>query len=424
MLDATELANVWEACARRKVGHLDSQDVRTIRESAHMYLRVIDINGNGMVDYHEFFVFMLGGMEEKGPLKNMRDKLARNPMKTREIIQRFLKWDQDGDGFVTREELTEHLVEIEQLLGRRRTGLGQQLVDEMIAFGDVDGDGRFDLWEVAAHALGRRKVPVELLLYDISNGLSSKLSPILLGRHLEAIYHSSVLVYGEEYWFGGKIFKNLPPNRRCFGEPLTESRVPLQASEYFPELRVVRLGHTLATCEEFHRHLNGETSLEFTSESYDVMTHNCNTFSNEAITFLTGHGIPDAVRRLPELVVNTPTVQLLRPLLNKILGGFRGEADDQGVTDIGENGEAVTVPILDTILGQDVVIPSHILSEEHSQGAAGVSLIASVTREDSSTVDVKFFDPTSCEFHRQNRVKKSGVMTTDQHREALRSVPL
>ena len=131
-----------------------------------------------------------------------------------------------------------------------------------------------------------------------------------------------------------------------------------------------------------------------------------------------------AVRRLPELVVNTPTVQLLRPLLNKILGGFRGEADDQGVTDIGENGEAVTVPILDTILGQDVVIPSHILSEEHSQGAAGVSLIASVTREDSSTVDVKFFDPTSCEFHRQNRVKKSGVMTTDQHREALRSVPL
>merc|ERR1712136_340603 len=180
--------------------------------------------------------------------------------------------------------------------------------------------------EVAAHALGRRKVPVELLLYDISNGLSSKLSPILLGRHLEAIYHSSVLVYGEEYWFGGKIFKNLPPNRRCFGEPLTESRVPLQASEYFPELRVVRLGHTLATCEEFHRHLNGETSLEFTSESYDVMTHNCNTFSNEAITLLTGHGIPDAVRRLPELVVNTPTVQLLRPLLNKILGGFRGEA--------------------------------------------------------------------------------------------------
>ena len=116
MLDATELADVWEACARRRA-HITTEDVKTIRETAQMYLRIIDMNGNGLIDYQEFFVFMLGGMEERGPLKNMRDRLARNPAKTQEIIQRFLKWDVDGDGFVTRSELAAHLGEIEELSG-------------------------------------------------------------------------------------------------------------------------------------------------------------------------------------------------------------------------------------------------------------------------------------------------------------------
>ena len=199
---------------------------------------------------------------------------------------------------------------------------GEQLIDEMLKAGDVDGDGRFDLWEIAAHTLGRRKTPVELLIYDISNGLSSKLSPLLLGRHFEAIYHTSVVVFGEEYWFGGKIFKNSPPCTRCFGRPLTRSRVRLEASEYFPDLRVVRMGHTLATSEEFHRHLDLETRLDFTPASYDILTHNCNSFTNEAMMFLTGHGIPEEIKRLPELVTNTPTVKLLRPFLNRWLGGF------------------------------------------------------------------------------------------------------
>lgn len=423
MLDATELADVWEACARRRA-HITTEDVKTIRETAHMYLRIIDMNGNGLIDYQEFFVFMLGGMEERGPLKNMRDRLARNPAKTQEIIQRFLKWDVDGDGFVTRSELAAHLGEIEELSGGQTGKAGEQLIDEMLKAGDVDGDGRFDLWEIAAHTLGRRKTPVELLIYDISNGLSSKLSPLLLGRHFEAIYHTSVVVFGEEYWFGGKIFKNSPPCTRCFGRPLTRSRVRLEASEYFPDLRVVRMGHTLATSEEFHRHLDLETRLDFTPASYDILTHNCNSFTNEAMMFLTGHGIPEEIKRLPELVTNTPTVKLLRPFLNRWLGGFDAyDSQENGFLDVGSHGFDIRMPNLNdvasSVLGQEVVIKADVVGD-----AAASSLVACVTREDHDTVDVKYFDPNTCAFVRQTGLRRSDVMTTSQHRLATGPVRL
>jgi len=34
----------------------------------------------------------------------------------------------------------------------------------------VNHNGTVDLWELLAYALGRRKTPVELLLYDLSKG--------------------------------------------------------------------------------------------------------------------------------------------------------------------------------------------------------------------------------------------------------------
>merc|ERR1719353_322692 len=73
---------------------------------------------------------------------------------------------------------------------------------ELIHQLDISPDGRIDLWDVLALVLGRRKTPVELLLYDISNGVSKKFSGLLLGKRFEAIYHSAVLVFGSEYWYG------------------------------------------------------------------------------------------------------------------------------------------------------------------------------------------------------------------------------
>ena len=67
---------------------------------------------------------------------------------------------------------------------------------------DLDDDGQVDFNEFLSYAIGRRKQPVELILYDISNGVSARFSLILLGRQFEAIYHSGTLVFGTEFWYG------------------------------------------------------------------------------------------------------------------------------------------------------------------------------------------------------------------------------
>ena len=38
---------------------------------------------------------------------------------------------------------------------------------------------------------------VELWLFDLSNGMAKQLSPAFVGREIEGIWHTSVIVYGK-----------------------------------------------------------------------------------------------------------------------------------------------------------------------------------------------------------------------------------
>merc|ERR1712062_750827 len=97
----------------------------------------------------------------------------------------------------------------------------------------------------------------------------------------------------------------------------------------------------------------------------------------------------DAVRKLPELVMETPTVQIFRPFLNRWLGGFTGESTDEdttGIIDVGSDGQLMHHPSLDnvctSVLGEGVVLHADSLGEEHSQGAASTELVACVVKDD------------------------------------------
>lgn len=46
---------------------------------------------------------------------------------------------------------------------------------------------------------------VVLRVYDISQGMAKALSPALLGKQIEAIYHTGIAVYGREYFYSGGI---------------------------------------------------------------------------------------------------------------------------------------------------------------------------------------------------------------------------
>lgn len=47
---------------------------------------------------------------------------------------------------------------------------------------------------------------VSLHVYDLSQGLARQLSQQLIGRHFDGIYHTGIVVFGREYFFGGGIF--------------------------------------------------------------------------------------------------------------------------------------------------------------------------------------------------------------------------
>eukprot|EP00929_Paragymnodinium_shiwhaense_P056140 TRINITY_DN28107_c0_g1_i1.p1 TRINITY_DN28107_c0_g1~~TRINITY_DN28107_c0_g1_i1.p1 ORF type:complete len:360 (-),score=73.46 TRINITY_DN28107_c0_g1_i1:265-1344(-) len=267
----------------------------------------------------------------------LNDCLGKEPGKMGDLIQKFKSWDKNGDGYITRDELKENFSELcafawaDGVVTKdeaAQLAQAEEMVENFIEEADQDGDGRIDMWEAMAHALGRRKMPVEILLYDISNGVAQALGPLLLGRKAEAV-HSGVLVYGSEYWYGGKILRTDPPCRQAFGEPLTTPwGERLVMSEQRPDLPVVRAGYTFVTHEEFKKYLLAHVCPRYTGiEQYDLLTHSCNHFTDEVLKFLTGEGIPSRILELQRSFVTGPVLRL-RPYLNRYLGGF-GDAEKE-----------------------------------------------------------------------------------------------
>ena len=56
-----------------------------------------------------------------------------------------------------------------------------------------------------AYCLGYRRSAVWLNWYDVSRGYAKWLRSFL-GQDLEGIWHTGVVAFGREYWFGGKVW--------------------------------------------------------------------------------------------------------------------------------------------------------------------------------------------------------------------------
>lgn len=172
------------------------------------------------------------------------------------------------------------------------------------------GDHHEDLtyYDFANVLLSNKMADVQLYRYDISEGTGAWIAPLLLGKGFQGIWHTGIVVHGKEYWFGGNVFES-PPGTTPFGTPK----------------EIQTIGATMCTSEGLWNFIQRELIEEFTPENYDVLTHNCNHFSNACCMYLLNHHIPDDVLKQPELVMNSWAAQLLRPMLNEALGRF--EAD-------------------------------------------------------------------------------------------------
>lgn len=57
---------------------------------------------------------------------------------------------------------------------------------------------------------------VQLYIYDLTKGMASMMSQMLLGRHIEGVWHTAVVVYGREYFYGGQGIQScLPVSVQC-----------------------------------------------------------------------------------------------------------------------------------------------------------------------------------------------------------------
>ncbi|XP_078152719.1 uncharacterized protein LOC144547911 isoform X2 [Carex rostrata] len=141
---------------------------------------------------------------------------------------------------------------------------------------------------------------VVLNVYDLSNGLAKQFSTAFLGKPIEAVWHTGIEVYGIEYYFSGGIQQS-PAGATPFGTPL----------------QVVNLGVTHIPKDIFEEYLN-EIAPRYTSETYSILRHNCNNFSNDVAQFLVGVTIPEYILNLPNEVMSSPMASLILPMIQQL----------------------------------------------------------------------------------------------------------
>lgn len=117
--------------------------------------------------------------------------------------------------------------------------------------------------------------PVRIFVYDLSQGMASQFSQQLIGKQVDGIWHTSVIVYEKEYFYGGGVQSDHPKSTP-YGQPLRE----------------IDMGYTSIPQSTFHDFLN-EIAPRFSPDKYDLFKHNCNTFANEVVMFLNGKSIPE-----------------------------------------------------------------------------------------------------------------------------------
>ncbi|XP_031278299.1 desumoylating isopeptidase 1 [Pistacia vera] len=152
---------------------------------------------------------------------------------------------------------------------------------------------------------------VSLNVYDLSQGLARQLSTTFLGKAIEGIWHTGVVVYGNEYFFGGGI-QHTPAGTTPYGTPL----------------RVVDLGVTHVPKDVFEIYLQ-EISPRYAAETYSLLSHNCNNFSNEVAQFLVGKTIPQYILNLPNEVMSSPMGALILPMIQNLEATLKAGAVPQ-----------------------------------------------------------------------------------------------
>ncbi|EMC98053.1 hypothetical protein BAUCODRAFT_411584 [Baudoinia panamericana UAMH 10762] len=135
---------------------------------------------------------------------------------------------------------------------------------------------------------------IELYVYDLTHGMARQFSRQMLGISIDAVFHTSLVFGGIEYFFGAGVQTSYAGSTH-HGQPIEK----------------IHMGTTQLPMEVILDYLESLKQI-YTPESYDLFAHNCNNFTNDFSMFLVGRGIPDHITGLPKRVLETPFGQMLK----------------------------------------------------------------------------------------------------------------
>ena len=149
---------------------------------------------------------------------------------------------------------------------------------------------------------------VHIAIYDLSNGMARGLSAQFLGpQHaIDIIPHTAIVAFGKEYFFGQGIEMCHPHEFR-----MTRGIQPID---------IQSLGHTSCTQSDFEAWCRAQAQGRFSATSYDLLSRNCNNFTEEAARegLQLGRGVPGWILEVPQRFLSSPMGTMIRPMLEQM----------------------------------------------------------------------------------------------------------
>jgi hypothetical protein len=305
---AKELAAAWASSVKNP----SANDLELIAREIDRFMKMADLNNDGYVSLNEYLNYMLTLISESDESKRfeihglLAEKCAKDPLLMEKLLGWFLEKDTAGEGEITLDRFRE-------ILERVKIKESKKLqITETVFKQRTIGYAQYIML-----MLGRTPSKVSLISYDISNRATKNLSRILFGKKIEGIWHTSILAFGYEWWYGGDCFQSRP-----FATPFGPT----------PD-KVEDIGETTRSLSELKDFIRHKMRKKYNYSSYDVINNNCNNFSNDVAMFLCHIGIRKSVVSLPSDLLSGGLAKVLRPFLNKWLGGFN---DAEGSTTDGD----------------------------------------------------------------------------------------
>ena len=169
------------------------------------------------------------------------------------------------------------------------------------------------------------------------------------------MWHTSVHIFGKEYWFGHGMQVGIPKQ--------TQFGVPKQ---------ILKMGETQVDEELFQTFLD-EIHPRFNVGTYNLLEHNCNNFSDECCEFLVGKKIPEHIVHLPNEVLNTPFGRAITPMLKVMENRMR---NTRGQTVFAEDADAISEGRSEVLGGHAGATSSSTLPPPNTRGDDLAPLLA------------------------------------------------